>query len=220
MFNPFNFYLMKTFILLLLAFGLGNPTTSIDDGFDAFTEVFFAALQTGDPDIYGMYLADHVRYIHPGGQPDTLSTEQMLAKLARYGQPHQVLSHLSRGFVRLDHDDGPAFVSLFNQAGERRLVRINGNSVRLRKLPGTKSAVIALFNAGIFDGRIAAETAPVCDRTSGIDWLKMSIHHPKVGWVEGFIASDYVTLLPSNAPKAVKAELIQGQWFITEISTL
>lgn len=211
---------MKTLLYLLLAAGSVHPTPTVEDSFDAFTELFYAALETGDPDIYSLYFAENVRYIHPGGQPDTLSTDALLTKLAHFGPPHRVLSHLARGFVRLDRDDGAVFVSLYNQAGERHLVRIEGSSVRLRKLPGTKSEVIALFNQGIFDGRVLQKGAPVCDRFSGIEWLNVSLHHPKLGWVEGFIANDYVTLLPSSAPKAVKAELIQGQWLITELSAL
>lgn len=211
---------MKTMFVLLLAFGPISHPTSVEDGFDAFTEVFYAALETGDPDIYSIYFADGVRFIHPGGQPDTLNAEQVLAMLSAYGKPHEVLNHLARGFVRIDRDDGPAFVSLFNQAGDRHLMRIEGQSVRLRKLPGTKSEVIALFNRGIFDGRLAEGTLPVCDRSSGIEWLKVEIKHPALGWVAGFIANDYVTLLPTSAPKAVKAELVQGQWLITELSAL
>lgn len=211
---------MKTLLLLLFTLGVVHNPPSSDASFDAFTELFHEALETRDSDIYGLYFAEHVRYIHPGGQPDTLETHQVITLLSQYGQPHEVLQHLARGFVRVDRDDGFAFVTLFNQSNDHHRVRIEGTSVRLRTLPGTKSSVIALFNRGIFDGRVASNRPPICDRTSGIEWLQLELNHPHLGWVSGYMANDFVTLLPSEAPKALKAEWVHGQWLITELSAL
>lgn len=212
---------MKTLILLAaLQFSAITPTQPpIEESFDAFTELLHAALSTGDPDIYSMFFDDEVLYLQ-SGVIDTLSSEQLIARLNDFGRPDELLTHLARGFLRNDEGDTPTFLSLHNSAPGHHHIRIRGSSVRFRKLPGQKGEVIALLNTGLYTGQTDAKNPMFCDAKSGIEWMHLEINHPKVGLIKGYIAADYVELISRESPKAIKVQQKNGRWVITELSAL
>lgn len=213
---------MKTIIFLLIVSGTNAdlPDPPAEAAFDHFIELFHAALATGDEDIYSMFFSEKVRFLQEGGQPEYLPPERLFRRLDEFGRPDELLSHLARGFVRLDRDSIIAFATLHNAPRHHHHVRINGSSVRLRKLPGSKGDVIALFNQGLYSGATDPRVPLFCDRSTGTEWLQLEISHPRLGLIKGYMAAEYLELMPRSAPKALMVEEVDGRLLITELSAL
>ena len=223
--KPLNLKPMKSIFFALGLAALQQPPNTYhnpvlnDAGFDAFIEVFHAALATGDPDIYTVFFADSVNIVLPGSHL-TLSPEACVAELSSFGRPEELLAHLARGFTQLERSDGQSFASVHNSPPQHQLIRVKAKSLRFRQLPSSNATVIALLNNGIYSGTTDPALPRLCERSTGIEWIHIELLLPTLGRVKGYVAADFVELIPRNAPKAMRVDAINGKWLITELSAL
>jgi hypothetical protein len=215
---------MKTaFFIVILSFvapTLQAQNSSVVDALETFNAKFHLALQTGDEETYRLFFAEHVRVLHPGGQPETMRSDSLMQWLQTFGEPADLLKHMARGFVKLNRDGPPAFASIHNAPMHHQLIKITGDAVRLRKLPSRKSDVIVHLNRGVYNGVTPDRYGAICEGASGIEWLELELEHPALGVVRGFVASDFIEFIPLTAPKGVLIEAIEGELLITEMSLL
>lgn len=223
--KPLNLKTMKSIVFALTMAALQQPPSSIpntplsDASFDAFVEVLHAALDTGDPNIYSVFFADTVDVVLPGNRLQ-LTPEACIAELGNFGRPDELLSHLARGFAALERSDGQSFGTVHASPPNHQLVKVKTRSLRFRQLPSSTAGVIALLNAGIYSGTTDPNMQLLCERNTGIEWMQIELLLPTLGRVKGYVAAEYVELIPRNAPKAMRIDAINGKWQITELSAL
>lgn len=217
---------MKSILIPLLAIAAGLPTQHApeiapnDNGFDTFVELFHAALATGDPSIYSSFFSDSVRFVLPENTFLILSPEQTIAELSDLGKPEEHLAHLASGFVQLDTRDQLAFKSVHNSAPDHQFIKVTAKKLRFRSLPSSNAQVIALLDDGIYSGTTPRHGLVLCERSTGIEWIQVELELPTMGLVKGYVAADYIRLIPRKAPKTMRIDLVNGQWLITELSAL
>lgn len=224
--KPLNLKAMKSILVFLLMSSTaqppsnGHPEKLTDASFDAFIELFHAALATGDPDIYTAFFADSVNIVLPGEQRLVLTPEACVAELTEFGRPDELLTHLAHGFAKLERSDGPSFATVHNQPPQHQFVRVHARNLRFRRLPGSNAGVIAQLHQGIYSGTTDPNVPLLCERSTGIEWMQLELLLPTLGRVKGYAAADYIELIPRNAPRAMRVDAVNGKWLITELSAL
>lgn len=213
------------FVLLLLSTGVQQPTTEPSgtasaESFDAFIELFHAALATGDPDIYAGFFADSVSIVVSESQRLLLTPEACITELSEFGRPDELLAEVARGFVGLEHSHGKGYRSVHNRPPKHQFVRVTATSLRFRALPSSHANVVAMLQKGLYSGQTDTNAPLLCERSTGIEWIQLELLLPTLGTVKGYVAAEYVELIPRKAPKAMKVEHVHGAWMITELSAL
>lgn len=211
---------MKALLFMAIAGTQLPPATEppIEAQFDAFVDLFHMALASDDATLYGAFFDDSVTWQQSNGTSEQLSRDQTLTRLRDLNVEPALLRQISRGFVMQDHTADPTFVAVHNQMQAPVLMHIEINALRVRRLPGTSSDVLCVLRQGWYSGSIDTNMPAFCDPGNGLEWLQVEVHHPDMGRVKGFVASDYLTLHEKQGPSSMTIARIGDQWRITALN--
>lgn len=122
------------------------------------------------------------------------------------------LARFADGFVLIDADGTMA--NLHARAhGQQHLLEVLGDRVKFRRSPGADGEVIAMLDRGFIPGRVD-EGRWVVER-NGIQWTPLTLDHPELGKIKGFIGSDYVRPSLAHGDVRLTARYDGSRWALT-----